>query len=131
MPSDENIRVFLLKKGFNPRSVGEVIRAYRDTIEFVNAEMGEGRRPAPETAQPEAQLQTLHSAPPEIGTPAPPIPSVQDRPQDERVMWFPLAEDCEVRAVFKGHVTQEAIQKFIQFLELSRDTFPKREASKP
>jgi hypothetical protein len=38
LPSDENLRVYLIKKGFNPKSVGDVIRAYRDTIELVTEE---------------------------------------------------------------------------------------------
>ena len=38
IPSDHNLRAFLLKRGFNQKTVDSVIRSYRDTIEFVNME---------------------------------------------------------------------------------------------
>jgi hypothetical protein len=37
-PSDNNLRVKLIKKGFNPKTVGDVIHAYRDTLELVTEE---------------------------------------------------------------------------------------------
>lgn len=34
VPSDENLKAFLIKRGFSPNTVDAPIRAYRDTIEF-------------------------------------------------------------------------------------------------
>lgn len=36
LPSDENLRSFLLKKGFSPSMVDSPIRSYRETMELVN-----------------------------------------------------------------------------------------------
>ena len=40
------------------------------------------------------------------------------------VLSFKLSPEAEVQAAFTGQVTQAAIKKFIQYLELSIDTFP-------
>lgn len=37
-PSENNLRIRLLKKEFNPKTVGDAIRSYLDTIEFVSRE---------------------------------------------------------------------------------------------
>ena len=38
LPSDKNLRHFLITKGFNPKTTDEVIRVYRDTLQFVSAQ---------------------------------------------------------------------------------------------
>lgn len=37
---------------------------------------------------------------------------------------LPIARDTKAAVVFRGEVTQKAIDKLIQFLELQKDTFP-------
>lgn len=71
--------------------------------------------PAPERPRRTADCGTL---------PPPPGP-------DEKVLWCQLSEDTEVRAVFTGRPTQEAIRKFIALLEISVDAFPPRAAARP
>jgi hypothetical protein len=39
-PRDQNLRSYLVKRGFNPQTVDGVIRAYRDTMAFVEQETG-------------------------------------------------------------------------------------------
>lgn len=38
LPSEHSLRATLIKRGFNPKAIDGAVRAYRDTIEFVNAE---------------------------------------------------------------------------------------------
>lgn len=46
LPSDETLRAHLLKAGFNPASVADAIRAYRDTMELVSEVAGGHNAPA-------------------------------------------------------------------------------------
>lgn len=41
----------------------------------------------------------------------------------EEQMEFRLSKNCRVRILFEGCITQEAIEKCIQIIELSRDCF--------
>lgn len=40
LPSEHSLRASLIKKGFNPKAIDNAIRAYRDTTEFVDTEVG-------------------------------------------------------------------------------------------
>jgi hypothetical protein len=131
LPSDHSLRAYLVKKGFNPRTVDGVIRAYRDTMTFVEQETaGFDNEPDDELYHEELmQTPTVdRTSPPVVRGPAVPAgPPPQPNP-DEKVLWFQLSEDTEVRSVFKGRPTQEAIRKFIALLEISADAFPKRDS---
>lgn len=41
LPSEHSLRATLIKRGFNPKAIDGAVRAYRDTIEFVGAEVGD------------------------------------------------------------------------------------------
>lgn len=120
LPSDDNLRAYLIKKDFNPKSVGDVIRAYRDTIELVEDET-KGYNPI-ETKEDKSlmthQTQTLT-------TPAQPtLFSNQALEDDDSILVFKLSRTSNVRVIFNGEVTQEAIAKLIILLEASKDTYP-------
>ncbi|MFN0070461.1 MAG: hypothetical protein ACKVVP_03085 [Chloroflexota bacterium] len=113
LPSDNNIRAYLIKKGFNPRSVADVIRPYRDTMEFLEAEIKTQRvEPMSIPAQEDVGTPILRKATPE------------EAPSGF-VLSFKLSPEAAVQSTFTGQVTQDAIRKFIQHLELSIDVFPK------
>ena len=38
---------------------------------------------------------------------------------------FKISEDAETKVLFRGRVTQEAIDKLVKLLQLSKDTYPK------
>lgn len=128
-PSDENLRFYLIKKGFNPRTVGDVLRSYRDTIEFVNDEGKASYEEASVETEPEDDMQT-RKVPTSDGQPAPTHTRGGTEPgKEESVLWFKIAEDCEARMTFRGHVTREALRKLIAHLELSMDSYPLKAAS--
>lgn len=122
LPSDENLRAVLVKKGFNPNTVGNVIRSYRDTVLFVNQELAQ----APEAAEPAAPAQAAAGAGgqgmkvPGAITMFPLAPVAASGLE----LAFNLAPGRHARIAFTGEVTRAEIEKLQRFLELSLDTFP-------
>ncbi|MDB5101741.1 MAG: hypothetical protein JWM80_6162 [Cyanobacteria bacterium RYN_339] len=107
LPSDENLRAHLVKRGFNPNTVANVIKSYRDTVLFVGQE-----------AQPEPEAAGAKTPGPIMMFPAAPLaaPGLE--------LAFNLAPGCHARLSFTGEVTQEALSKLKAYLDLGMDTFP-------
>jgi len=126
LPSEHNFRAYLVKKGFNPKTVDGVIRSYRDTIEFVDGETEGATTDPSDEHEFEVPMQVLPVAP------APPSPELVPIAVSAPVSLaqfdeaYNLAADCKVRIAFTGRVTQEAIDKFIAYLNISKDTYPTR-----
>jgi hypothetical protein len=109
LPSDENLRAHLVKRGFNPNTVANVIKSYRDTVLFVTQEVPAEQEAAP--AKTPGPIMMFPAA-----------PAMAAQPGLE--LAFKLAPDCHAKIVFTGEVTQEAIAKLQAYLELGMDTFP-------
>lgn len=136
LPSENNLRVKLIKRGFTPKSVGDVIRSYRDTLELVSQEAPaynaavtgntqEDPKPARETLNmqsPTGAVQQTASAAVSALPTAPPVAAT-----GEKMLVYPISRNSEARIFFNGQVTQEAISKLSALLELSKDTFPTKE----
>jgi len=130
LPSENNLRVKLIKKGYNPKSVDDVIRAYRDTLELVSEEAPaynaavagkkEDVRPESKPAG-EKPMQQTSAGTAFTGQSLPPTLA------GESVLAFKLSRDSEARVVFSGQVTQEAIDKLAALLNLSKDAYPTKE----
>jgi hypothetical protein len=146
LPNDVNLRHSLIKKKFLPRAADEAIRVYRETLEFVTDETKEYNPPdaaAPEGAfKPvgETPMQSPHVGPKEhsfgTGTEIPVDPSkIRLFTSDGRPLAFhkvkeiaiPLSRGSEAKVTIYGDATQEAIDKLVQYLNLSKDTFPTKE----
>lgn len=148
LPSDSNLRHFLIKKKFHPGSAAEVIRLYRETLTHVLQETAAAREATParevvsaREAAPavEAELNgggemTLpfgalegeapsrnghHAGGPSIAAASRPVPA-----GFTDVLQYRVALDCRAQVCFEGPVTQAAIRKLIAHLELSMDDFP-------
>ena len=135
LPSDENLRLTLIRRGFNSKAAASVVRTYRDTISLVQEEADgyngdstetikrqEGNMPTytPHTRQPDpfAKHYVL---------PSPPQPTssvMTGQASEGTVLSFKISQDSEARIAFSGKVTQEAIEKLIKLLDISKDTFP-------
>jgi hypothetical protein len=122
LPSDENLRAFLVKKGFNPNTVSNVIRAYRDTVLFANQEAAQGPE-AREAREPEA------AAPTKLPGAITMFPAAAVPARDALELAFNLAPNCHAKIVLTGEVTRPAIEKLQAFLALSMDTFPQEGTS--
>ncbi len=129
LPSEANLRQFLIKRKFHPDKADEVVRVYRDTLELVTQEernynafhdaaksKGESR-PAGETRMREANLRSPNAQ--ELAQIFhPPVPG------EGKELRFNISRDSEAQVIFRGPVTQEAIDKLAKMLELQKDTFP-------
>lgn len=116
LPSDENLNAYLVKKGFNPKSVSDIIRSYRDTVELVSMEGS--NFPAAS-----AKAEALNEATTPSGSMNSKVTSSEDELEDS-VLSFKISRDSDVRIRFSGTVTQEAIEKLVSLLNLSKDVYP-------
>lgn len=116
LPSDENMRAHLIKRGFNPNTVTNVISSYRDTVAMVTHEAGREAGPKEAEAAPAPAEAAARPGAVTMFSPA--------QEADETLLAFKLAEHCHVHLAFHGEVTQGALRKLKAFLDLSMDTFP-------
>lgn len=136
-PSENNLRVRLLKREFNPKTVGDVIRAYRETIELVAREAPEYNKGASVGLPPLQKaagtyVGTFLDGAPKVNTAAQQSPKIQTPPTGNnlppvdgaKVLNFSIGRNLEAKVVFNSKdVSQEAVKKLAALLELSQDTF--------
>lgn len=134
LPSDATMQYRLEKKGFLEKAAVEVIRTYRDNLEFVAAEAVEynGADDSIDelpTEVPEVQPRPTVDTQPPLAPPSatPPAP-VEQGSLKEYLHVF--ARDCEMRLLIDGVPTQEAIDRLIGYLELGKEDLPSREELK-
>lgn len=133
LPSNATLQYRLEKRGFLEKAAGDVIRIYRDNLEFVSVEAAEYNgaddpMDEPPTKVPKVQLQpTVDTqpppAPPSVVAPAPVVPTEQGALKEYLHIF---AKDCEMRLLIDGVPTQEAIDKLIGYLELGKEDLPSR-----
>ena len=132
LPSDHNLRNYLVKKGFLPKAADSAIRVYRDTLELVSR----GKSYYNSETDIEGGSESVIPEP----VPSPPlrkeVPAsymlVQNEPQGQRDMEFESGESLvfriskgsRARIAFSGPITQEAIGKLNALLELTKDDYP-------
>lgn len=142
LPSENNLRVKLIKKGFNPKSVGDVIHAYRDTLELVSEEApeynaadagkSEGDDQTPKPAETRPMQQSTAAAAPATSVAPTAAQGFPTPTAGESILAFKISRDSEARVFFSGQVTQEAIEKLSALLDLSKDAYPtKAELEQP
>ena len=120
LPSDENLRLYLVKSGFNRNAANNLIRTYRDTLSLVKEE----------SAEYDSELETEDSGQETTRN----MQTMRSAPQVEQShfgnvsenLQYRLTDDCKVRVLFEGAVSQEAISKLIAYLNLGIDAFPKK-----
>jgi hypothetical protein len=135
LPDDKNLRHFLITKGFNPKTTNEVIRVYRDTLNFVSEEMADyaqvedGNQSKvepplrPTREQTRQDVQTSGSVNPTLiggliaNQQAPPTPVI--------VLQLKTSESSEARIELIGDVTQDSIDMLVSILNVQKLVFPK------
>jgi hypothetical protein len=135
LPESEDLRIFLVNKGFSRTAVSEIIDTYRDTLELVTKEGGEYDKQEDEQDQSGQELIQVQPNPNRskltVREPAIyPYRSIASLANEEKVdqeLRFRISADSEALISFWGEVTQEAIEKLIKLLELSKDTFPSQD----
>lgn len=138
LPSDHTIQANLIKRGFNPKTVGSAIRAYRDTMTFVNEETKglsttEGNRKGESMHTPTGNQGTFRKegaqGQGDSGTGSRWGMELEGDPG--KVLAFPIAFDTDARVVFRGRITKEAIDTLIAYLEVSKRSYPSEKTYRP
>lgn len=135
LPDDKNLRHFLITKGFNPKTTNEVIRVYRDTLEFVSEETAdyvedESRPEVKPPVQPvrEQPTRDVQTAEPDPGTSTLTGGSFADQqptPAPVTVLRLKTSETSEARIELIGDVTQGSIDALVSILNVQKLVFPK------
>lgn len=130
LPSDASLRSYLvLEKSFNPNTVEDFIKVFRQTIAVAKPFDGGYTEPSDEDKGKEAKQPVITPTPPKL--PVNPrervfgAPPVTDSDRQAVAEWsLNLSRDSDARVVIYGRPSQEAIDKLSKFLELQKDTFP-------
>jgi hypothetical protein len=142
LPDDKNLRHLLITKGFNPKTTNEVIRVYRDTLEFVSEEMAdyaevededrpEMKPPVqPVRKQTTEEVQTAGSDPVGPTLIGGSIGIQQSTPAPVTVLQLRTSETSEARIELIGDVTQESIEALVSILNVQKLVFPKQKEPK-
>jgi hypothetical protein len=123
LPSDGTLRHFLVQNNYQSDGANQVIRFYKETLDFLT-------RIAPRLAEKDSRSKAITQITPEDhGTSADvqAIPSQHDlspmAPTSSGRLRFHISQNCDAEVNFSGTVTQEAIDKLIQYLEISKDVY--------
>lgn len=139
LPGETALRYDLEKRGFLEKAADEVIRTYRDNLEFVSdadteyttVEMVD-EQPVEAQMQPQTTVDTPtaphHGS---VGALTPTAPFVEQGSFTESLE-IRVSGDSKVRLLFDGVVTKEAIRKLVKYLQLAEDDYPsKAEVEQP
>lgn len=127
LPSDNNLRSSLVKMGFSPKTMENIIHSYLETLKFIQEEetfvlnaLKVEEQPPDESCPNQCNnnvdssyltnVKNMHVSPP-----------VSFR----QTLSYRIAVDCTARLEFDGQVTQEGLEKLISLLELNADVFPR------
>lgn len=130
IPEDEDLRIDLAAKGFSRTATNEITRNYRETMELVSSEAGGYTSETALEITPKQEVLPMPSLSrstdahgfTDVRPRTPVYPIVE--PEEDQELRFKISADSEARVIFKGEVTQQAIEKLIKLLDLSKDTFP-------
>ena len=126
LPSDASLRHYLVGVGFESDAANQVIRHFKDTLNFMTAqsaeheersEVGHEEQPTKRTAEtnrPGLSHNTVASA----------SSSRPNSSSGTSQFRFQVAVGCSAEVSFTSQITREAIAKLIQYLNLSMDLYP-------
>jgi hypothetical protein len=135
LPSDANLRHYLVtKQDFLEKAADEVIRIYRENVEFLTTEASEYTSNDLTNEQQQPSETSMGIQRPRMNNPnsafssEPASSSLPGRHSHERAdLKLRIGEDAYAILKFEGVVTQEAIAKLIALLQLQQDLFPTKE----
>jgi len=128
MPSDDNLRAFLLRKGFVPSTVDSPIRAYRETMALVGASK-KGENAALDTEAAPMEVTTHQQRPTQDVRRA--LPATQSAPITGAPVGgaIPVTKNCTMTILADGEVTQEALERLSQYIDLIKSWYPEKTTS--
>lgn len=111
LPSDDNLRAYLIRRGFAQSAVSGVINALRDTMELVASEPKQYTAEPPVTAKQKPRMYAEHTA-------NPPAPS------QEIVRKLLVQFDGDGLQVTAGLVDQADVERLIEILSANKTLLP-------
>jgi hypothetical protein len=128
LPNDSTLRHYLVKKGFMSKAADEIIHVVRANLELLEEEASE-YNPAMSSTEPQHSVAAaerkrildralVSKTAADLAVLGVPVPD------DGKELRFNISRDSEAQVIFRGPVTQEAIDKLAKLLELQKDTFP-------
>ena len=134
LPSDENLRLLLVKRGFNSKAANCVIRAYKETISIVKSDE-RGYNEDLNTYDKSQNMNNLNLS----MLPQNVIQNINATRQAASLeaiassfgnftenLQYRISDECKARVLFEGTVTQEAIKRLIQYLQIGIEDFPSK-----
>jgi len=125
LPSDENLRSYLLKRNFGLGAVDVPIRAYRETMSLVTGLPRENNKTPTEQAKPreKPREQVMETA---TGLFEMPDGEAQFALVGRQVgASIPVTNVCSVSIVANGPVTQDGLDTLKKYIDLIKPSFPK------
>jgi hypothetical protein len=110
LPSEHSLRASLIKRGFNPKAIDSAVRAYRESMEFVEAECGGPVTISSESSSAEASMQSQQS----ISSTNPVAPPPSDPQQRSISIPLSVSEWATLQAPFP--LTESAWKQMIAVL---------------
>ena len=127
LPNNNILCSFMVKMGFGPKVIDNVIYAYQETLKFIKEEetsvlvKSQGSKSLPKELDLTCFIEDSNCSN-LINIDVTHPPSLE--PLGE-MLSYRIAADCSARIQFDGPITQEAIKKLAALLELNADVFPK------
>lgn len=118
IPSDEVMRSFLIRNyEFAPTGADNFIKAFKETVESIERTVVAAEPPQNGPSQEEPKPQTI------VSSLEASIPTVSEiAPPGERLT-FRISQSAKVHVTFEGDISRSAIERLIQFLELTKDSY--------
>ena len=127
LPSDASLRHYLVGLGFESDAANQVVRFYKETMNFldtqgpIKAEESAPEREA-EAGKPAVKNNISNAVAGDVSEK--PVSPQHSPPLSNSQFRFQVSSDCFAEVSFTAQITQEAIRKLISYLELSMDVYP-------
>lgn len=132
LPSENNLTARLVKRGFNPKSVGDVIKNYKNALDLASeARKALKLQGGPPPSDLATQGESNDNAPPKTSdatTEQKPLDNTALNPTQNpsnptTTLSFPISPKNSVRVLFEGEITSKSVTALIKHLELFKNTY--------
>lgn len=129
VPSDENMKAFLVKSGYHPNSVKDIIKAYKETWNFLGEESFGYSKEEGQSDLSEHNSRNIDVTSPQriFAEKRNDFERNSESMDDDSSLVFKISKNSRAKIIFSGAVTQESIVKLIALLEATMDTYPSEE----
>ncbi len=128
LPSDGTLRHFLVQNSYQSDGANQVIKVYKETLDYLNSLEGEkiSQSESVKKASVRTEADTHQSSLPRPGDSFDQKSKFVSPSEESHTghLRFRISQECDAEIRFTGSVSQQGIDKLIQYLELSKDIYP-------